>query len=76
MVRSSWLSKAHGRASKTALQASVKIVLPEPSVQEPGVKGVSTTGTIYDINLARFAEETLTLEISFCTRVTQCDYHS
>jgi hypothetical protein len=66
----SWLSKDGGCASETMLQAGVESALAEPSIQEPGVKGVSTTGAVYDINLVRFAEEMLSLEISFCTYVT------
>jgi hypothetical protein len=35
----------------------------------------SAASAIYDINLVRFAEETLTLEIGFCTYVTQSIVH-
>jgi CheY-like chemotaxis protein len=71
----SWLSKDYGCASETTFQASVKIAPAEPSVQESGIKGVAATGAICDINLMRFAEKTLPLEINFCTHVTQSDYH-
>jgi hypothetical protein len=76
MWRSSWLSKDEGGALETAFQAGVKSTSAKPSVQEPGVKGVAATGAIYDIDLVRFAEEMLSLEISFCTHATQGDYHS
>jgi len=61
---------------ETVFQAGVKSAPAKPSVQEAGVKGVSATSAIHDINLVRFAEETLTPEIGFCTHITQCDYHS
>ena len=57
-------------------QACLKTALVEPSVQETGIKGVSATCTIYDINLLCLAEKTLASEIGFCTCLTQRGYHS
>jgi hypothetical protein len=70
------LSKDGGRALETAFQADVESAAAKPSVQEARVKGVSTTSAIHQINLMRFAEETLTPEIGFRTYITQCDCHS
>jgi hypothetical protein len=71
-----WLSKDDGCALETAFQAGVKSASVKPSIQEARVKGVSATSAIHDINLVRFAEETLTPEIGFCTHITQGDCHS
>jgi hypothetical protein len=70
------LSKDDGCALETAFQADVESAPAKPSVQEARVKGVSATSAIHDINLMRFAEETLTPEIGFRTYITQCDCHS
>jgi hypothetical protein len=70
------LSKDDGCASETAFQASVKSAPAEPSVQEPGIKGVAATCAIHDINPPCLAEKTLTPEMGFCTRVTQRGYHN
>jgi hypothetical protein len=41
------LSKDNGCASETAFQASVKSAPAEPSVQEPGIKGVAASFTSF-----------------------------
>ena len=51
------LSKDDGCASETAFQASVEGAPAEPSVQEPGIKGVAATCAIHDINLPCLADK-------------------
>jgi hypothetical protein len=50
---SPWLPKYDGCALETAFQARVQSAPAKPSVQEAGVKGVSATSAIHDINLVR-----------------------
>ena len=47
----------------------------EPSVQETGIKGVSTACTINDFTFLCFAEKTPTPEIGFCTCFAQRRYY-
>ena len=71
------LSKNDGCASETAFQDMWSRALAvEPSIQKSGIKGVSATCAIYNIDLLCFAVKPHAPEIGFRTCIAQRGYHS
>ena len=70
------LSKNDGCASETAFKTCVKSAPVEPSIQKSGIKGVSATCAIYNIDLLCFAVKPHAPEIGFRTCIAQRGYHS